>query len=410
MAFAGEACEAAAGIRVQADYPRRGGRMKSMWGIGAASGYTRLAAAALLAAMAAGCASPSEGVLVPVSAAAAPGAAQVDMLAATTRQRSADPGVVFNGERGDAVSFEEIAVSIPPNRAVGSVQWPRPGAADPSRDFAAVSLTALSPRDVAAWVGRHAAKSGRVLVFVHGYNTRFESSVFNFAQFVHDMGTDAAPVLFSWPSRGRLIDYNYDRESANFSRSDLASLLSTAAKSPNVKDIVVVAHSMGAWLTVEALRQIALEHGRVPAKISNLILASPDLDIDVFRRQVAEMGPDRPLITIFVSRHDRALALSSLIAGGVTRVGAVDLTRPENVAELESAPGIVVLDLSALQTSDRLNHSKFATSPDVVRLLGDRLIAGQQIGAADIGAGAAAQAVGNVVAAPIVLFTGVLGN
>jgi esterase/lipase superfamily enzyme len=383
--------------------------MKSMWAIGAASGRARLAAAALLAAMAAGCASPPEGVLVPVSA-AAPGAAQVDMLAATTRQRSADPGVVFNGERGDAVSFEEIAVSIPPNRAVGSVQWPRPGAADPSRDFAAVSLTALRPGDVAAWVGRHAEKSGRVLVFVHGYNTRFDRAVFDFAQLVHDMGTDAAPVLFSWPSRGRLLDYNYDRESANFSRSDLADLLSAVARSPKVRDVVVFAHSMGAWLTVEALRQIALEHGRVPGKISNLILASPDLDIDVFGRQVAEMGPDRPLITIFVSRHDRALALSSLIAGGVTRVGAVDLGRPEHVAQPEPAPGTVVLDLSALRTTDRLNHSKFATSPDVVRLLGDRLIAGQQIGAADIGAGAAAQAVGNVVAAPIVLFTGGLGD
>jgi esterase/lipase superfamily enzyme len=205
-------------------------------------------------------------------------------------------------------------------------------------------------------------------------------------------------------------DYNYDRESANYSRSDLAGLLKAVARSPNVKDVVVVAHSMGAWLTVESLRQIALEDGRIPTKISNLILASPDLDIDVFRRQVAEIGADRPHITIFVSRHDRALALSSLIAGGVTRVGAVDLTRPENVAELESAPGVVVLDLSALQTSDALNHSKFATSPAVVRLLGDRLIAGEQIGDSDISAAAAAQAVGNVVAAPIVLFTGGLRN
>src|SRR5208282_4283457 len=145
-------------------------------------------------------------------------------------------------------------------------------------------------------------------------------------------------------------------------------------------------------------------------KISNLILASPDLDVDVFRRQVAEMGPDRPRVTIFVSRHDRARALSSLLAGGVTRVGAVDLTRLENVAELEASPGIVVLDLSALRTIHPLNHSKFATSPAVVRLLGDRLIAGEQIGDSDVSAATAAQAVGSVVAAPIVLLTGGLSN
>ena len=191
----------------------------------------RFAAALVLVVQSAGCASDSQGVLTPVSA-SPQGAAHVEMLAATTRQRSADPGVVFNGERGDAVSFEQIVVSIPPNRDVGSVQWPRPGAADPARDFAVVSLRAFSPADVATWLAGHAGKGGRVLVFVHGYNTRFESSVFHFAQLVHDMGTDAATILFSWPSRGRLLDYNYDRESANYSRTDLANMLGAVASKP----------------------------------------------------------------------------------------------------------------------------------------------------------------------------------
>jgi len=94
----------------------------------------------------------------------------------------------------------------------------------------------------------------------------------------------------------------------------------------------------------------------------------------------------------------------------IARVGAVDLTRPEKVAQLEATPGIAVLDLSALRTSDPLNHSKFATSPAVVRLLGDRLIAGQQIDDSDVSAAGAAEAVGNIMAAPIVLFTGGLSN
>jgi esterase/lipase superfamily enzyme len=336
------------------------------------------------------------------------------MLAAATRQRSADPGVVFNGQRGDALSYQDIVVSIPPNRELGSVEWPSPGAADPSRDFAVISSREIRPVDVAKWLSSFTAGKSRALIFVHGYNTRFEAAVFRFAQLAHDMNVDAAPILFSWPSRGRLLDYSYDRESANFSRSDLANLLRMTASSPHIKDVVVIAHSMGAWLAMEAVRTIALRDGRVPAKISNLILASPDLDIDVFRRQVAEIGPDRPQITIFVSRNDRALRLSSLIAGGVARVGAVDLTRPENVAELESAPGIVVLDLSALRTSDSLNHSKFAKSPAVVRLLGDQLIAGQEIDDPSVSVASAAETVGNVVgsaaAAPIILFTGGVRN
>jgi len=367
----------------------------------------RIVGAMLVLLTAASCASP-DGVLVPVSE-PSPGTDRVDLLAATTRERTGEPGVIFSGERGDTLSFENIIVSIPQNREVGAVQWPRAGAADPKRDFAVISTKALARADVPKWFNSGLRKKKRVLIFVHGYNSRFESAVFHFAQLVHDMNADAEPVLFSWPSRGRLLDYNYDRESATFSRGDLADVLRAAVRSPDVNDVVVLAHSMGAWVTMEALRQIALQDGRVPAKISSVILASPDLDVDVFRRQVTEIGPDRPRITIFVSRHDRALHLSSLLAGRVARVGAVDLTQSENVARLESMPGIVVLDLSALQSGDALNHSKFATSPTVVRLLGERLITGREIQDPEIGAVTAAHTlgdvVGSVVATPIVLFT-----
>ncbi len=349
----------------------------------------------------------NEGALLPVSA-APPGASTVDMLVATTRQPSDEPGVLFNGERADTVSFRDLVVSVPPERDIGSIQWPTAGAVDPTRDFALVSESAIAPRGVPAEVARLTPRSGRALVFVHGYNTRFEAAVFQFAELTHDMGAPVAPILFSWPSRGRLLQYVYDRESANYSRTDLADLLRALAKNPRVKDIVVLAHSMGAWLATESLRQIALEDGRVPKKISNVILASPDLDVDVFRRQLQEMGPDRPLITVFVSREDHALRLSALLAGGITRVGAVDLTDPQTVAELEATPGVVVLDLSGLSTSDPLNHSKFATSPEVVQLLGDSLVAGKPFDRSGAvftnAADAIGGAVGGVAVTPIVLF------
>jgi esterase/lipase superfamily enzyme len=400
-----------AASRKRAAPEQRGGDKAQVRKVSAATAW-RIVAAILFVMTAASCASP-EGVLVPVSA-PSPGPDRVNLLAATTRQRTGDPGIIFSGERGDTLSFEKIIVSIPPNREVGSIQWPRPGAADPARDFVVISAQELSRADVPTWFNAGASKKKRVFIFVHGYNSRFDSAVFHFAQLVHDMNADAEPVLFSWPSRGRLLDYNYDRESATFSRGDLAEVLRAAARSPKVNDVVVLAHSMGAWATMEAIRQIALQNGRVPAKISHVILASPDLDVEVVRRQVTEIGPDRPRITIFISRHDRALRLSSLLAGRIARVGAVDLTQPENAARLEAMPGIVVLDLSGLRSGDALNHSKFATSPTVVQLLGERLITGQEIQDPEVGAVVAAHTlgdlVGSVAAAPIVLFTGGLRN
>ena len=61
----------------------------------------------------------------------------------------------------------------------------------------------------------------RVLIFVHGFNTRFEEAVYRFAQIVHDARVDVAPVLFTWPSGGNVTDYVYDRDSAVYSRDAL---------------------------------------------------------------------------------------------------------------------------------------------------------------------------------------------
>ncbi len=46
--------------------------------------------------------------------------------------------------------------------------------------------------------------------------------------------------------------------------------------------------------------------------------------------------------------------------------------------------GIAVLDLSALSSGDRVNRALYVTSPDVVRLIGDRLSEGQVITDVDV--------------------------
>ena len=66
---------------------------------------------------------------------------------------------------------------------------------------------------------------------------------------------------------------------------------------------------MGNWLALESLRQMVIRNGRLPAKFKNVMLADADVDVDVFRSQISDMGPQRPQFTLFVSRDDRALAL-----------------------------------------------------------------------------------------------------
>jgi esterase/lipase superfamily enzyme len=144
---------------------------------------------------------------------------------------------------------------------VGLVQFPKKEPPDPETEFTTVSIKPSDQENTIRWLERVGGEKARVLIFVHGYNTRFETAVYRFAQIAEDSGALAAPVLFTWPSRGKLFDYEYDHDSANFSRDALEDLILRAAGSDKVKDITVLAHSMGTYLAMESLRQAAIRKG-----------------------------------------------------------------------------------------------------------------------------------------------------
>ncbi len=277
------------------------------------------------------------------------------VLAATNRRRSTNnAGDMFSGERAEDVSYAAIAVSIPPDsaRKVGQVQWPGSLPGNPQRDFVTVSADYLDKRAFSAAVSTAAKQSGKskVLVFVHGFNNRFDDAVYRFAQIVHDAKAEGIPVLFTWPSRGelRLNAYAYDRESANYSRDALEQLLDTLAANPHVKEVNILAHSMGNWVTLEALRGKAIGGGKIGGKIKNVLLVAPDVDVDVFRTQIRRMGAQRPRFALFVSQDDKALELSQLIWGGMPRLGEIN-PEQEPYRGVLAQEHITVFDLTKLE-------------------------------------------------------------
>jgi esterase/lipase superfamily enzyme len=335
------------------------------------------------AALCSGCAERPIGNLVEVGV-RDPNASIVDMLVATTRAPTEDPqGVMFSGERARGLRFADIAVSIPPDshRQIGEIQWPASVPGDPSRDFVTASARVLDLPQARADFDKRLDKSAThdVLLFVHGYNTRFEEAVYRFAQIAHDSRAHIVPVLFTWPSRGKALSYFYDRESANYSRDALEAVLQAMVDDKHVGKISVLAHSLGNYVAVEALRQMAIRNRGLSPKINDVMLASPDIDFDVFRREMAEIEKDgkAPPFTLFVSQDDKALGLSQIIAGDEPRLGAVNPVAQPYRGILEQA-NVHVVDLTEVASDDPANHTKFATT-DVVRSIGSRLAAGQQL-------------------------------
>ncbi len=338
----------------------------------------------------AACSSNIKGFLAPV-ADGAPGATPVEMVVATTRMKAGSPGEMFSGARGPTPSFADIVVSIPPDgvHKVGDVEWPKQVPGNPASDFVTLKADVIDRDQAIATFSRILQKSPKrqALIFVHGFNNRFDDAVFRFAQIVHDSGsgTDFAPVLFTWPSQGSAFAYGYDRESANYSRDALENLLRWLAKNPQVTEISILAHSMGNWVTLEALRQMAIRDGKVAPKIRTVLLAAPDVDVDIAREQIATMGAVRPNFTLFLSEDDRALALSRQVWGG-PRLGAIDPDIEPYRTDL-AREKIEVVNLTKLKSSDEFNHGKFAENPKAVEIIGRSLASGQTLTDSRVGLG-----------------------
>ena len=279
-------------------------------------------AAAGLTSLLPGCASRPAASLAVVAPASPPNPT-VELFAVTTRRSTDSPDTLFSGERTTRPAYTRLQISIPKDRRVGEVEWPPSGGKPDARTtFAAVGVERIEPGrfPAALQAARRGPARGHVLVFVHGYNTRFDEAVFRLAQIVQDSGAAVTPILFSWPSWGSLSAYPYDRESAAFSRDALEELLASLAKDPSVSQVSVLAHSMGGWLTMEALRQIGIRQGGVPARISNVMLAAPDIDVDVALMQGRALGQRRPRMMLLVSADDGALNVSRRLWGSRDRL------------------------------------------------------------------------------------------
>ena len=315
-------------------------------------------------------------------------AGTVRIFVASTRE-AADQPDYFNGERAMKLAFARLDISVPRTHKAGELELPDPSTKpDPARHFAVEEVDRLDlPPIVAAVkreIQRRPASERDVLVFVHGYNTNFADAAYRFAQIVYDSGFKGVQVLFTWPSRGQLLQYPYDRESAFYSRDFLELNLRAIARDLGTTRIDILAHSMGTFLTLEAVRQAAIRgDGSFGGKLRNIILAAPDVDLDVFKTQMRQIK--RP-VTVFVSADDKALAFSKRFAGDKTRLGAVSAKDTEIVADLAKL-GARIIDLSDVSTSDQLNHAKFAASAKVVALIGQRLQADRGIGFAGPGLG-----------------------
>ena len=231
-------------------------------------------------------------------------------------------------------------------------------AEDPNRHFTMQEVKALSEAQFLALVRERIAASKRykdhAFIFVHGYNTSFDYAIYRTAQIAYDLKFDGAPFAYSWPSGGGIASYTYDRESSGQAEPYLREFMELVINETGAKSVSVIAHSMGNQPTLQVLRELRRSKPD-DVRISQVILAAPDVDRDNFENIARDIKGLASGVTLYAAGNDRALIVSRNFYGGIPRAGDVPLTGPLVL------PGIDTIDVTAASMDSLgLNHSGYA--------------------------------------------------
>ena len=152
-----------------------------------------------------------------------------------------------------------------------------------------------------------------VLIYVHGFNTGFETAVLRAAQLGVDTQWPCVTAAFSWNSAGRRDSYESDRANATAAEPLFADFL--RALNRNGLKPAIIAHSMGTRLVLDALA------GGAGISAGEIIFAAPDIGTAAFSQLVTAAWPRFAHMTIYTSREDVALAISPRLNNGAARLG-----------------------------------------------------------------------------------------
>ena len=185
-------------------------------------------------------------------------------------------------------------------------------------------------------------RNGRVLLYVHGYREKLQTTARDTVQIGAMSNFDGPIIHYSWPSQGNLLSYAVDETNMYWDQSNFRNFLTKLARAEWVKEIVIVSHSLGARLVIPAVDYVDRTSTNADSSnISNIILASPDVDREDFERDIAEevlaarrVNNDRR-VTVYASLSDRALAVSRAVHG-YPRLGSPYCFSPFEAKDLKA--------------------------------------------------------------------------
>ncbi len=282
----------------------------------------------------------------------------------------------FGGKRAD-LKYGICEVSIPNTHKVGEIEtpsmWRFEFSEDPKKHIVIQDIQLHDKDDYFRMMSDKIQQSSEksTFLFVHGYNVSFPSAAKRTAQITYDLRFDGEAVFYSWPSQGSTTLYTVDEANIEWSKLNMKHFLEDYLTKTVAENVYLVAHSMGNRGLTRAIVELMNERPELNAKIKEVILAAPDIDADVFKRDIAPqmVSKIKKPITLYVSSDDVALKASHQVHGNA-RAGDAGTS-------IVLVDGIETIDASGVDTSF-LSHSYFAETSTIIEDIFDLIRSGKR--------------------------------
>lgn len=291
----------------------------------------------------------------------------VRIFYATDREVKRGKRIEFTSRRSDpgGLTLGTCDVSIPRDHRVGDIERPSilrlEFRENPEKHFVIQSVTAQTGDGFYGELSACVAKSDKkeAFVFIHGFKVAFDEAVYRTAQISHDLQFKGAPILYSWPSNGKIYDYTPDINNADWTVDHLEVFLKDLVAKSDARVIHLIAHSMGNRALTNALDRLSATFAAGTPKFNQIVLTAPDVDADIFRGLAGRIRALGRKITLYASKHDLALVASKKKNGSYPRAG--DCSKKVVVL-----PGIIdTVDASAVDTNF-IGHFYYAENRSVL--------------------------------------------
>ena len=221
--------------------------------------------------------------------------------------------------------FGYCEISVPANHEVGSLDQDAKGKPD---DFFKMEShkTLLNIEAVSAEVMKN--EFPEAIVFVHGFNVKFEEAILRAAQIKYDLKFSGEVILYTWPAgadEGLLsalqltTTYKNNQNNAKSSINSLKNFLSALEKTG--KKIHLIVHSMGHQVAFPAIA--SLQNDLKKKFLYQSIFNAPDFDSEEFKKIKDSIIASSERSTIYCSPGDNALVASSKV-NSTRRVGSCE--------------------------------------------------------------------------------------